>query len=142
MDEKLARRVQAVGAILIGIAYFLPWASIMSPVGSIELRGLYVDYAWILMILAILHLFLQFARWNKDALGLPDSSLRYMEVASRTVPFVFIASFTWYGAQFGFNAHNASSGRQATFFGTAVDSIAKASLDYGYWIGACGAVLL
>jgi hypothetical protein len=142
MDEKLLRRVQAVGAILIGISYFLPWASIMSPLGSIELRGLYVDYAWILLILAILHLLLQFARLNKDALGLPDSSLRYMEVVWRMVPFVFVAFFAWYGAHFGFNAHNASSGRQATFFGTSVDSIMKASLDYGYWIGACGAVLL
>jgi hypothetical protein len=142
MDEKLLRRVQLVGATLIGIAYFLPWASIMSPFGSIELRGLYVDYAWILLILAILHPLLQFARLNKDALGLPDSSLRFMEVTLRTVPFVFVAFFTWYGANFGFNAHNASSGRQATFFGTSVDSIVKASLDYGYWIGACGAVLV
>ena len=74
MDEKLLRRVQAVGAVLIGIAYFLPWASIISPLGSIELRGLYVDYAWILLILAILHLLLQFARFNKDALGTAASA--------------------------------------------------------------------
>ena len=142
MDEKLLRRVQAVGAVLIGIAYFLPWASIISPLGSIELRGLYVDYAWILLILAILHLYLQFARFNKDALGLPDSSLRYTEVVWQMIPFVFIAFFAWYGATFGFNAHNGSSGRNATFFGTSLDSIVKAGLDYGYWIGACGAVLL
>jgi hypothetical protein len=142
MDEKLLRRVQAIGAILIGVAYFLPWASIMSPLGSVELRGLYVDYAWILLILAILHLLLQFARLNRDALGLPDSSLRYMEVIWRAIPFVFVAFFAWYGASFGFNAHNASFGRHATFFGTSVDSIVKAGLDYGYWIGACGAVLL
>ena len=50
MDEKLLRRVQAIGGILIGIAYFLPWASIISPFGSVELRGLYVDYAWILLV--------------------------------------------------------------------------------------------
>jgi len=142
MDEKLLRRVQATGAILIGMAYFLPWASIMSPLGSVELRGLYVDYAWILLVLAILHLLLQFARLNKDALGLPDSSLRYIEAAWRIMPFVFVAFFAWYGASFGFNAHNASSRTHATFFGTSVDSIVKAGLDYGYWIGACGAVLL
>ena len=142
MDETLLRRVQAICAILIGIAYFLPWASIMSPLGSVELRGLYVDYAWILLVLAILHLLLQFARLNSDALGLPDSSLRYMEVAWRVIPFVFVAFFAWYGASFGFNAHNASSGIHATFFGTSVDSMVKAGLDYGYWIGACGAVLL
>ena len=142
MDDRLLRRVQAVGALLIGVAYFLPWASIMSPLGSVELRGLYVDYAWILLILAILHLLLQFARLNRDALGLPDSSLRYMEPVWRLMPFVFVAFFAWYGASFGFNAHNASSGMHATLFGTSVDSIVKAGLDYGYWIGACGAVLL
>ncbi len=142
MDDRLLRRGQAVGALLIGVAYFLPWASIMSPLGSVELRGLYVDYAWILLILAILHLLLQFARLNRDALGLPDSSLRYMEPVWRLMPFVFVAFFAWYGASFGFNAHNASSGMHATLFGTSVDSIVKAGLDYGYWIGACGAVLL
>ena len=142
MDEKLLRRMQAIGGILIGIAYFLPWASIISPFGSVEFRGLYVDYAWILLVLAILHLLLQFARAHRDALGLPDSSVRYMEVAWRIIPFVFVAFFAWYGASFGFNAHSASSGKHATLFGTSVDSIVKAGLDYGYWIGACGAVLL
>ena len=142
MDEKLLRRVEVVGAMLVAIAYFLPWASIMSPLGSIELRGLYVDYAWMLLILAILHLLLQFARLNKDSLGLPASSLRYMEAIWRLIPFVFVAFFAWYGASFGFNARNASSEGHATAFGTSVDSIVKASLDYGYWIGACGAVLL
>ena len=108
MDEKLLRRVQAVGGILICFAYFLPWASIISPFGAVEFRGLYVDYAWILLVLAILHLLLQFARVNRDALGLPDSSLRYMEPVWRLMPFVFVAFFAWYGASFGFNAHNAS----------------------------------
>jgi hypothetical protein len=142
MDEKLLRRVQAIGALLIGIAYFLPWASIMSPLGSIELRGLYVDYAWVVPVLAILHLLLQFARSNRDALGLPDSSLRYTEVPWRLLPFVFVAFFAWYGASFGFNARGASPGARATLFGTSVDSIVKAGLDYGYWLGALGATLL
>jgi hypothetical protein len=142
MDEKLLRRVQAVGGILICFAYFLPWASIISPFGAVEFRGLYVDYAWILLVLAILHLLLQFARVNRDALGLPESSLRYMEVAWRIIPFVFVGFFAWYGASFGFNAHSASSGKHATLFGTSVDSIVKAGLDYGYWIGVCGTVLL
>jgi len=142
MDEKLLRRMEAVGAMLVAIAYFMPWASILSPLGSIELRGLYVDYAWMLLILAILHLLLQFARLNKDSLGLPVSSLRYIEGIWRLIPFVFVAFFAWYGAGFGFNARNASSEGHATVFGTTVDSIVKASLDYGYWIGACGAVLL
>src|ERR1035438_7258137 len=107
MDEQLLRRMQAVGAVLIGIAYFSPWASIISPLGSIELRGLYVDYAWILLILAILHLVLQFARFNAAALGLPDSSLRYMEMVWQIIPFVLVVFFAWYGASFAFNVHNA-----------------------------------
>jgi hypothetical protein len=142
VDEKLLRRVQASGALMVAIAYFLPWASIMSPLGSVELRGLYIDYTWILLVLAILHLLLQFARLNRDALGLPDSSLRSIEVAWRLMPLVFIAFFAWYGASFGFNAHNASPGQPAIVFGTSVDSIVKAGLDYGYCIGLCGAVLL
>ena len=142
MDEKLLRRLQAIGALLIAFAYFLPWASIMSPIGSVELRGLYVDYAWMLLVLAIANLLLQFARANRDALGLPDSSLRYMEMPWRIMPFVFVAFFAWYGASFGFNAHNASSGAHATLLGISVDSIVKAGLDYGYWIGATGALLL
>ncbi len=142
MDEKLLRRVEVVGAMLVAIAYFLPWASIMSPLGSIELRGLYVDYAWMLLIFAILHLLLQFATLNKDSLGVSASSLRYIEAIWQLIPFVFVAFFAWYGASFGFNARNASSEGHATVFGTSVDSIVKASLDYGYWIGACGAVLL
>ena len=142
MDERLLRRVQAISALLIGVAHFLPWASIMSPLGSVELRGLYVDYAWILLVLALSHLLLQFARLNRDALGLPDSSLKYMEAPWRLMPFVFVAFFAWYGASFGFNAHNASSGAHATLFGISVDPIVKAGLDYGYWVGACGAVVL
>lgn len=142
MDEKLLRRMQLIGSVAIGTAYFLPWASIISPFGAIQLRGIYVDYAWILLILAILNLAMQFASSNKDALGLPDSALRYMEVFGRVVPLVFVAFFAWYGANFGFSVHNASSGRPATLFGTSVDSIVRAGLDYGYWIGVCGAVLL
>ena len=49
MDETLLRRMQAISAVLIGIAYFLPWASIISPLGSIRvawaLCGLRLDTA-------------------------------------------------------------------------------------------------
>jgi hypothetical protein len=60
-----------------------------------------VDYAWILLLLALLHLLLQFARLNRDALGLPDSSMRYMEAPWRLMPFAFVAFLAWYGASFG-----------------------------------------
>jgi len=143
MDAKLIQRIQALGAILVGLAYFLPWASIMSPVGSIELRGLYVDYAWILLVLAILQLLLQFAKSNKIELGLSDQTMGQLEKTGRVVPFIFVAFFAWYGSSFGFNARNASAGvRLATLFGTSVQSVVKAGLDYGFWIGACGTLFL
>jgi hypothetical protein len=142
MDEKLVLRVQAGGALLICVAYFLPWASIMSPFGSIELRGLYVDYAWVLLILGIAHLLLQFALLKKDALGLPNSWCRYVDMIWRIVPLVILAFFAWYGANFGFNAHRASSGMRASLFGTSVESVVRAGLDYGYWIGGLGAAAL
>ncbi len=72
MDERLLKRLQIGGALLIAVAYFLPWASITSALGTIELRGLYVDYAWILLIATLFYLLLRFAKPNKDALGLPD----------------------------------------------------------------------
>jgi hypothetical protein len=142
MNDKLLRRMQALGGILIGLAYFLPWASIISPFGSIGFRGLYVDYAWIVLILVILHLVLQFTRAYRDALGLPDSSVGHMEIAWRAIPFVLVGFFAWYGASFGLNAHSLSLGKQANIFGTSVDSVVKAGLDYGYWLGVCGTALL
>src|ERR1700677_1542705 len=141
MDEKLLRRIEAIGVLLIAVAYFLPWASIMSPLGSIELRGLYVDYAWIILLLAILHLVLEFALANKASLGLSAYSMNYVELIWRILPFVFVAFFTWYGTNFVFSVHSASSEGHVSIFGTSVDSIMRASLDYGYWIGVCGTVL-
>jgi hypothetical protein len=142
MDTKLFRRSQAIGAILVAAAYFLPWASIMSPVGSVQLRGLYVDYAWVLLISALLHLLLQFGRSNKETLSLTESSLKYVELAWRLVPFSLIAFLIWYGAKFLIATHSTSSGGPAIALGISVDLMMKAGLDYGYWIGAAGAILL
>ena len=139
MDKKLLNRLQALRGILICVAYFLPWASIMSPLGSIEVRGLYIDYAWVILILAILHLLVQFARLNKTALGLPDEFSKGVDIFWLGVPFVFVAFFVWYGA--GFIFRDAASGARATFFGVTVESTVRAALDYGFWIGALGALL-
>jgi hypothetical protein len=65
-----------------------------------------------------------------------------MELLWSILPFVFVAFFVWYGASFGFNALSASSEGRFNVFGTSVDSIVKASLDYGYWLGALGTILL
>jgi hypothetical protein len=138
MDEKLLNRLQALGSILVCVAYFLPWASIMSPLGSIEVRGLFIDYAWVILILAILHLLVQFARLNKSALGLPDEFSKGADIIWLSVPFIFVAFFAWYGA--GFIFRDAASGARATFFGVTVESTVRAGLDYGFWIGALGAL--
>lgn len=136
MDEKLLNRLQAAGGILVCAAYFLPWASIMSPLGSIEVRGLYIDYAWVILILAVLHLLVQFARLNKTALGLPNEFSRGVDIVWLIVPFVFVAFFSWYGA--GFVFRDTASGARASFLGVTVESTVRAGLDYGFWIGALG----
>jgi hypothetical protein len=142
MNEQLLRRIQACAATLIAIAYFLPWASIMSPFGTLQIRGLYVDYAWTLLILALLQLTLQFATHNKDALALPSEWLKYLEVGGRVLPVAFVILLTWYGSSFAFNERNAASGRSAELFGTSIGTLVNAGLDYGYWMGVCGTVLL
>ncbi len=65
-----------------------------------------------------------------------------MDISERLMPFAFVAFFVWDGATFAFNAHTAASGQAGNLFGTNVDSVVNAGLDYGYWIGACGALLL
>lgn len=139
MDETLLRRGQALGGALICIAYFLPWASIISPLGSVEIRGLYVDYAWALLLLGIAHLLIQFARINYAALAIPDATLRHLDTAWSLIPFIFIAFFAWYGGSFLFHG---STGGQVNLFGISVDTTVRSGLDYGFWIGAIGAVLL
>src|SRR5437868_14217669 len=100
MDEKLLSRGQAAGALLVLISYFLPWASIMTPLGSVELRGLYVDYAWIILVIAAVHLLIQFARANYVALGLSDASLKQIDLAWQIIPLAFVGFFAWYAASF------------------------------------------
>src|SRR5689334_20029061 len=140
MDEKLLKRVQAAGALLVAVAYFLPWASIMSPFGTIQLRGLYVDYAWVLLILAILSLLILFATPNKEALGLSDSWIKYIQAFYYILPFAVLAFLTLYGSSFPFHSRCVATGKFANLFGNEFDAVMKAGLDYGYWIGVVGAV--
>jgi hypothetical protein len=142
MDEKLLRRVQIAGALMVGLAYFLPWASILSPFGSIQLRGLYVEYAWALLLLAILHLAAQFAEPNREALAIPVQSVPAIRLVQRVAPFALVAFLAWYGSQFAIEAHFRSGDNELNLLGTTVSSVVRAGLDYGYWIGVCGAALL
>lgn len=142
MSEDFLRRAQATGAALIGFGYFLPWASILAPYGSIQIRGLYVDYAWVLLVLAVFHLLAQFIHHHWGVLGLPESWQRHVTSSLRFLPFVLIVFFTWYGVSFALSAHSAATSGNATLFGTEVTSAARAGLDYGYWIGLCGSVVL
>ncbi len=139
MDEKLNRRLQIAGATAIAVSYFLPWASIMSPFGSIQIKGLYIDYAWVLLVCALLHLGVQFASTSREALGLPENAQRYLTFLHRIVPLLITGFIAWQGAWFAFNARSSST---RTIFGNEMTSAVRAGLDYGYWIAVCGVLLL
>lgn len=139
MDELLNRRLQYGAAGAVALSYFLPWASIMSPLGSIEFKGLYIDYAWALLFLAIAHLALQFASRNGDALGLPENAEPYVRATHRIVPLLIFAFIVWQGAWFSFSVRKPMG---ATLFGSEIGASAKAGLDYGFWLAAVGSVLL
>jgi hypothetical protein len=68
--------------------------------------------------------------------------MTYVNLFRRVAPFVFIAFFSWYGASFAFNARKAALGGSASLFGTEISTIVKAGLDYGFWIGVAGAIVL
>jgi hypothetical protein len=142
MDTKLLRRVQATGAVLVGVAYFLPWASIITPLGSIQFRGLYVDYAWALLLLAVIHLAAQFAEPNREALAIPQQWEKGIHLIQRAAPFAIVALLAWYGCQFAVQAHFASGSDEVNLFGTTLSSVVRTGLDYGFWIGVCGAAVL
>jgi hypothetical protein len=142
MDHKLLRRVQALGAFLVATSYFLPWASIVSPFGTIQMRALYIDYAWLLLLLAILHIVVQFAEANGEALAIPEQWSPAIRLIHRVVPFLMLAFLAWYGSQFAVSAHLSSGREEVNLFGTAISSALRAGLDYGYWIGLIGAAVL
>jgi hypothetical protein len=142
MDQKLLRRVEAGAALLIALAYFLPWAGILSPFGSIQLRGLYIDYAWLLLLFAVTHLIAQFAEPNREALAIPESWIPGLRLVQRAMPFLMLAFLIWYGTQFSLSTHASSASNSVSAFGTELSSVVHAGLDYGYWIGAFGAVVL
>jgi hypothetical protein len=140
MDEKLLTRIQAVAVVLVCLAYFLPWASVMTPLGSIEMRGLYVDYAWVLLLLAVVHLLVQFARLNMSALGISTNAVATLDRLWKGLPFAFLAFFAWYASTFFLRDSNLSAPAFSPF-GISVASLARAGLDYGFWLGALGAVV-
>lgn len=140
MDEKLLRRLQAAGAMSVGISYFLPWASIISAFGEIQLRGVHVDMLWIVLVLAISHLIAQFSEVNRESLGIPEAWIGYIEVFKRNAPLVFIAFFSWYGVGFFVSAQGAPA--RTSLLGVEVSTLVRAGLDYGYWLGGIGAIVL
>src|SRR6185312_10555876 len=135
MDMKLLRRLQAAGALLVAVSYFLPWASIVSPFGTIQMRGLYIDYAWILLLLAVLYLVVQFADPNREALAIPEQWVPGIRFLNRVIPFVLVAFVGWYGSQFAVGTRFSSGGEEINLFGTSISSALRTGLDYGYWIG-------
>lgn len=139
MDEILNRRLQLAGAATVALSYFLPWVSIMSPLGSTQLKGLYIDYSWALILLAIIHISTQFSSLIRRAFGIPETAIPYMKLAHRVIPVVLVTFVFWQGAWFLFNAHTLAG---VKLFGIDLDSVVKVGLDFGYWLAASGAVLL
>ncbi len=139
MDEKLNRHLQLASAAAVAVSYFLPWASILSPMGSIQLKGLYIDYSWVLLLAVLAHVATQFALANREAFGIPETGFKYVTAGHRVLPFAIAAFVVWQGIWFAFNVRKPTG---ATVFGTEIGSMVRTGLDYGYWLAVCGAVLL
>lgn len=141
MDEKLLRRLQFAAAGAAILAYFLPWTSVLSPLGSLDIRGLYIDYAWVVLLLAVIHIALQFALNEWPRFGLAEEARKYPTIAWKIIPFALLAFFLWYGLGFVF-AGTGIAHVLGGSLGLEGASGVRAGLDYGYWIGAAGVVVL
>lgn len=139
MDETLNRRLQIGAASVVVISYFMPWMSIMSPLGTVQLKGLYIDYSWGLLLLSLIHIAAQLALPNREALGIPEAGQKYLTLIHSYIPVVIFAFVAWQGSWFALNVHRVMDG---TVFGTEIGVGVKAGLDYGYWLALCGSILL
>lgn len=137
--QRFLTRAQIGGAAAVAIGYFLPWASILSPFGSLEVRGLHVDYGWVVLLLALLHLGVQTAESNQAIFPVDDGWRKRFSGARRILPGLIVAGLVWFGSSFQFNLH-APSG--PSLLGSDVTRAVRAGLDYGFWISASGAMVL
>jgi hypothetical protein len=112
----------------------------MTPLGSVQFRGQFLDYAWVLLLLSLSYLVLQLASSNADGLGIPTNVLPRMQMIQKLIPLILLGFFVWAGADFGLGLR---FGRAYSLFGFE-DSGATfhAALDFGYWLGllGCGAL--
>jgi hypothetical protein len=139
MNEGLQTRISYGSAAAIAISYFLPWLSAVTPLGSIQLKGQFLDYAWILFALSVLYLTTQSASANAEALGIPSDFTPRLVLASRVIPFLLFGFIVWSGANFEFGLH---AGTHSTLFGGDLSLDIHAGLDYGYWIALLSALCL
>jgi prepilin-type processing-associated H-X9-DG protein len=105
--------------------------SILTPFGSVEIKGQFLDYAWVLVVLSILFLLLIFASKNTENLGIRPELLSKLSIAEGIIPFALFGFIVWAGANFEFLQ------RQRTLtalLGAGLTEYIHAGLDYGYWI--------
>jgi hypothetical protein len=133
VNETLQKRVLLGSATVVAVSYFLPWMSIMTPLGTIELKGQFLDYAWILLALSLLYLIAQIAKGNAEAFGIPSNALPALVMIQRLTPFILLSFMIWTGTNFEFGLR---SGTLSSILGTDSAEIGlHAGLDYGYWLG-------
>jgi hypothetical protein len=105
--------------------------SILTPLGSVEIKGQFLDYAWVLVVLSILFLLLIFASKNSENLGIRPELLSKLSIAEGIIPFALFGFVVWAGANFEFLQRQRTL---PTLFGADLSEYIRAGLDYGYWL--------
>jgi hypothetical protein len=139
MNEKLQRRVLQGCAVAIAVSYFLPWMSIMTPFGTVQLKGQFLDYAWTVLLLSILYMVVQFTVENADAFGVSPSIVPRLILVERIVPFLLLGFVLCAGANFELRRQ---AGNVSFLVGSDTSSEIRSGLDYGYWLSLFSATCL
>jgi hypothetical protein len=113
--------------------------SVMTPFGTVEFKGQFLDYAWVVLILSISCLISQFASQNAEAFGVPTAAIPRLLIVERVSPFPILGFVAWAGANFEFHKH---TGNISVLFGGDAGSEVQSGLDYGYWLAVISVVCL
>ena len=90
MNQKLQSRMFIGSAAALVVSYFLPWMNVTSPFATTELRGQFIDCAWVLLVFGISSLAAHFARVNSDAFELPSSISPKLALVERITPILVL----------------------------------------------------
>lgn len=112
----------------------------MSRLGTVQFRGQFLDYSWILLVLSLSYLVLHFASSNAEGFGIPANALPKMQIAQLVTPLLLLGFMVWAGANFelGLRFNHLGDFSDLENTGTKL----HAGLDYGYWLGLLGSTAL